>query len=86
MANQTTDLTAELNAFAAPYIESGRFQSTADVMRAAMDAFRLSQVDEQALNRALLELAEEGEATGEVEGDIFEIVRAKYGLGSPVRK
>jgi putative addiction module CopG family antidote len=87
MANETAiHLGEEFQTFAAPYVESGRFHNAEDVMHAAMDAFRLSQFDEEALNKVFLELAEEGEASGDAEGDIFQTIRAKYGLRSALHR
>lgn len=87
MANPTpSELGEEFLHFAAPFVDSGRFHDPEEVMRAAMDALRLTQVDEDALNSVLFELAQEGEASGEAEGDIFEAVRAKYGLVTSLQK
>jgi putative addiction module CopG family antidote len=85
MPPQTTNLADEFNAFATPFVESGRFANTTEVLHAAMEALRLAETDEERINQALIELAEEGERSGEAEGDIFETIRAKYGLQSSPR-
>ena len=80
MATETTSFPSEIESFAAPRVASGRYASTADVVHAALDALRLSEAGEQAINNALLALAEEGEASGDAEGDIFATVLTKYAL------
>jgi len=47
-----------------------------------MHALRLSEAGDEAINDALLALAEEGEASGDAEGDIFATILAKYGLNA----
>jgi len=84
MATQSTPLLAELDQFAAPLVASGRFANTTEVLRAAMNALLQAEVSEEAYDRACEEAAEEGEASGLAEGDIFERVRAKYGLRSRI--
>jgi antitoxin ParD1/3/4 len=85
MATQSIPLLAELDQFAAPLVASGRYANAAEVLHAAMDALRRAEVDEEAYNQACVRAAEEGEASGLAEGDIFERVRAKYGLKSRIR-
>ncbi|HZQ45227.1 MAG TPA: type II toxin-antitoxin system ParD family antitoxin [Acidobacteriaceae bacterium] len=83
MANQTTDLTTELNSFAAPLIEQGRYENTAEVLHAAMDALRREMLTEEQENAILQKLAEEGEASGIAEGDVIGRICEKYGLKRP---
>jgi len=82
MATETMTLASEIESFATPRVASGRYANTADVVHAAMDALRLSEAGEEAINDALLALAEEGEASGDAEGDIFATILAKYGLNA----
>jgi putative addiction module CopG family antidote len=84
MATQSIPLTAEFEEFAAALVESGRYPNSTEVLHAAMNALRLAEADEQATNDALLALAEEGEASGEAEGDVIGRIRVKYGLRTPV--
>jgi Arc/MetJ-type ribon-helix-helix transcriptional regulator len=81
MATSTSALNAELEAFAAPLIATGEFPDTAEVLHAAINALR-SQREQRAYDEACIRAAEEGEASGLAEGDIFATVRAKYGLKS----
>lgn len=83
MANQTRDLDAELNSFAAPLIEKGLYGNTADVLHAAMDALRREMLTEDQENAILEKLAQEGEASGEAEGDVIGRICQKYGLKRP---
>lgn len=82
MAASAHDLSAEIETFAAPLVASGKFSSTEDVLHAAMDALRREALAEERENALLEQLAEEGEASGELRGDAFAIVRQKYGLKS----
>jgi Arc/MetJ-type ribon-helix-helix transcriptional regulator len=84
MATDTASLASEIEALTAPLIASGKFANTSEVVRAAIDALQ-KQLDEQAYDEACVRAAEEGEASGPIEGDIFEMVRAKYGLKSRIR-
>jgi Arc/MetJ-type ribon-helix-helix transcriptional regulator len=84
MATDTASLASEIEALTAPLIASGKFANTSEVVRAAIDALQ-KQLDEQAYDEACVRAAEEGEASGLIEGDIFEMVRAKYGLKSRIR-
>ena len=79
MAAQALTLADEIQELSAPLVASGRYASAKEVLHAAMDALVRTEVGEDAYNKACIELAEEGEASGLAEGDIFERVRAKYG-------
>jgi len=67
---------AELHAFAAPYLSSREYADITEVLHAALAALRR---EKQAEDRICTALAEEGEASGLAEGDIFETIRLKYG-------
>ncbi|MES2391779.1 MAG: hypothetical protein V4555_09065 [Acidobacteriota bacterium] len=82
MAASTTDPTAEFETFAANLIASGEFANKQQVLQAAMDAFRRQRTDQAAYDEACVRAAEEGEASGLADGDIFEQVRAELGLKS----
>lgn len=84
MATATAAYPSEIEALTAPLIASGKYANTSEVVHAAMDALR-KQLDEQAYDDACIRAAEEGEASGLIDGDIFEMVRAKYGLKSRMR-
>lgn len=83
MANQTTDLTAELNSFAEPLIQQGLYGNTADVLHAAMDALRREILTEEQENAILERLADEAEASGEAEGDVIGEICERLGLKRP---
>ena len=80
MAIQSIPLLAELDEFAAPLVDSGRYANTAEVLHAAMEALRREQAEEDVWTPELIALAEEGEASGEAEGDVIGRLRAKFGL------
>jgi Arc/MetJ-type ribon-helix-helix transcriptional regulator len=84
MATDTASFPSEIEALTAPLIASGKFANTNEVVHAAIDALH-KQLDEQAYDEACIRAAEEGEASGLAEGDIFETVRAELGLKSRVR-
>ncbi|QMV17561.1 hypothetical protein GOB94_01725 [Granulicella sp. 5B5] len=84
MTTETISLASELEAVTAPFIASGKFANATEVVHAAMDALR-HQLDEAAYDKACERAAEEGEASGLVDFDIFERVRAELGLKSRVR-
>lgn len=83
MTNQTPDLTNEFNQFAASLIESGRYANAHEVLHAAMDALRRENMTEEEENAILESLAEEGEASGEAEGDVIGRLCEKHGLKRP---
>jgi putative addiction module CopG family antidote len=83
MANHTTDLTTELNSFAAPLIEQGLYGNAADVLHAAMDALRREMLTEEQENAILEKLAEEGEASGLAEGDVIGRICEDFGFQRP---
>jgi putative addiction module CopG family antidote len=80
MATQSIKLSAELENFAAPFVESGRYANTSEVLHAAMDALLRAEVDEEAYDRACVAAAEEGEASGLAEGDVMARLREEFGL------
>ena len=86
MATENTSLASELEALAAPLIQSGRYANAKEVLHAAMDALRQSKADDLAFNEALVALAEEGEASGDAKGDVIGRIRAKYGFRTPVAR
>jgi putative addiction module CopG family antidote len=80
MATQSIPLSAEFDEFAAPLVASGRYADTAEVLRAAMDALRRAEVDDEAYNEACVRAAEEGEASGIAEGNVMARLREEFGL------
>jgi len=83
MATQSIPLLAELDEFAAPLVDSGRYANTAEVLHAAMDALRRATLTQDEEDAVLEILAEEGEASGEAEGDVIGRICEKHGLRRP---
>ena len=83
MAAQGTQLSAEFDEFAAPFVASGRYANSAEVLHAAMNALLHAERDEEAYNQACVRAAEEGEASGIAEGDVMARLRAKHGFSTP---
>lgn len=81
MASPSSEVLAEFEAFAESRVASGKYASKLEVMEAAMRALS-EQERQQAYDEACLRAAQEGEASGLAEGDIFEKVRAELGLRS----
>ena len=75
MPTRNVNLTDELERFVTSKVESGRFESASEVVRAAL---RSLERDEQVYERKLVALRhaiDEGDASGEAEGDVFARVR-----------
>jgi putative addiction module CopG family antidote len=79
MATQSLSLTTEFEEFAAELVKSGRYANGNEVLRAAMNALRREECDDEAKMATLIESIEDGEASGIYEGDPFESVRRKMG-------
>ena len=86
MAAQGTQLSAEFDEFAAPFVASGRYANSAEVLHAAMNALLHAERDEEAYNQACVRAAEEGEASGIAEGDVMARLRAKHGFSTPLSR
>ncbi len=80
MATQSIPLLAELDEFAAPFVDSGRYANTTEVLHAAMEALLREQAEQDVWTPELIALAEEGEASGDAEGDVIGRLRAKFDL------
>jgi len=83
MATQSMSVVTEFEDIAAPLIESGRYANTSEVIQAAMDALRRQTLTEAEEDKILEALAEEGEASGEAEGDVIGRICEKHGLRRP---
>lgn len=81
MANATIEVTAEDRDFASRLVADGQFSTPEEVLHAAMNALRREHEE----NRILEALAEEGEASGVYEGDVFAEIRSKYGWEKPAK-
>jgi putative addiction module CopG family antidote len=83
VATETHTLASQFEAFAAPFVQSGRYASAKEVLCAAMDALRRETLTQEQENAILEALAEEGEASGIAEGDVIGRICEKYGFGRP---
>jgi Arc/MetJ-type ribon-helix-helix transcriptional regulator len=92
MAAPATNLTAEqaliaeFEAFAEPFLKSGRYATSAEVLHAAMEAFLRAEITQQAYDRACEEAAEEGERSGIAEGDVMARLREEFELRGPAQR
>lgn len=81
MASHAVEVTPEFSEFVSQLVAEGRYASTGEVFHAAMEALQREEHE----NRMLEKLAEEGEASGIAEGDIFTEIRTKYDWPAPKR-
>lgn len=83
MATPDIPLPDEFEEFAAPFVASGRFANSTEVLYAAMDALLRAEADEISYDEACVRSAEEGEASGIPEGDVIARLRDKHGFSNP---
>jgi len=79
------DLTAEQDSFVLERVNSGRFENTNEVMRAALRSLAREEEDSSAKLEALRAAIDEGDASGIAEGDVFAQVREELGLAHLAR-
>ena len=80
MPTRKVDLTDELDRFVAEKVESGRYESASDVVRAALRTLEREEQMYQAKLAALRTAIDEGDASGVAEGDVFARVRKTLDL------
>jgi putative addiction module CopG family antidote len=80
MPTQTISLPEDLGYIVEEAIQSGRYRTTDEVIRAALENFPIHQDDDEAYLKDLRAAIDEGDASGIAEGDVFARVREKYGL------
>ena len=85
MPTRKVDLTDELDRFVAEKVESGRYESASDVVRAALRTLEREEQMYQAKMAALRAAIDEGDASGVAEGDVFERVRKTLDLPAAQR-
>jgi Arc/MetJ-type ribon-helix-helix transcriptional regulator len=73
----------EFEEFAAPFVASGRYANSTEVLYAAMDALLRAEADELSYNEACIRSAEEGEASGLSPGDVLARLRSVHGFSDP---
>lgn len=82
MPTRNVNLTDELDRFVATKIESGRYESASEVMRAALRTLEREEQQYEAKLAALRNAIDAGDASGVVEGDAFARVRGRLKLSS----
>jgi len=82
MPTRNVNLTDELDRFVATKIESGRYESASEVMRAALRTLEREEQQYEAKLAALRNAIDDGDASGVVEGDAFARVRGRLKLSS----
>ena len=79
-------LTEELDRAVEKRVKSGRYENASEVFRAALRALEREEKDlkeYRAKVDRLNKLLDEGEASGTFDGDPFDFLRKKHGLGAP---
>ena len=77
MPTRNVNLTEELDRFVHSRIESGRYESASEVMRAALRTLEREELEHEAKLTALRMAIDEGEASGIAEDGVFARVRRK---------
>jgi len=80
MPTRNVNLTDELDRFVNSRIESGRYESASEVIRAALRTLEREEREYEAKMAALRKAIDEGMASGIAEGDVFARIRAKLNL------
>jgi antitoxin ParD1/3/4 len=84
MPTRNVNLTDELDRFVVREVNSGRFESASEVIRAALRTLERDEEIYRAKLAALRKAVDQGEASGLAEGDVFGRVRRKLKL--PARR
>jgi antitoxin ParD1/3/4 len=77
MPTRNVNLTEELDRFVHSRIESGRYESASEVMRAALRTLEREELEHEARLTALRTAIDEGEASGIAADGVFARVRRK---------
>jgi antitoxin ParD1/3/4 len=77
MPTRNVNLTDEMDRFVASRIESGRYESASEVVRAALRTLEREELEHEAKVAALRCAIQEGEASGIAEDGVFERLRRK---------
>jgi antitoxin ParD1/3/4 len=77
MPTRNVNLTEELDRFVYSRIESGRYESASEVMRAALRTLEREELEHEARLTALRTAIDEGEASGIAADGVFARVRRK---------
>jgi antitoxin ParD1/3/4 len=77
MPTRNVNLTEEMDQFVSSRIESGRYESASEVVRAALRTLEREELEHEAKVVALRSAIDEGEASGVARDGVFERVRRK---------
>jgi antitoxin ParD1/3/4 len=77
MPTRNVNLTEELDRFVFSRIESGRYESASEVVRAALRTLEREELEHEAKLTALRSALDEGEASGVAADGVFERVRGR---------
>lgn len=80
MATHNVNLTEELDRFVQDKVESGRYESASEVVRAALRTFEREEQRYEAQLTLLRTEIDEGDRSGIAEGDVFGRVRQTLNL------
>jgi antitoxin ParD1/3/4 len=77
MPTRNVNLTEEMDRFVSSRIESGRYESASEVVRAALRTLEREELEHEAKVMALRSAIQEGEASGIAEDGVFERLRRR---------
>lgn len=80
MTTRNVKLTPDLDSFVMAKVQSGRYESVSEVVRAALRTLDREERVYEAKLAALRRAIDEGDASGIADGDAFARVRKKLGL------
>jgi len=80
MPTRNVNLTDELESFIQGKVESGRYQNASDVVRSALRTLERDEREYEAKLFALRALIDEGDASGVMDSNPFERIRAAIKL------
>ena len=80
MPTRNVNLTEELERFVLEKVETGRYESASEVVRAALRTLEREERQYEAKLAALGSAIDEGDASGIAEGDVFDRVRKTLNL------
>ena len=80
MSSHNITLTSDLDSFVTSKVNSGRYESVSEVVRAALRTLDREEQLYEAKLAVLRKAIEEGDASGVAKGDSFARVRRKLGL------
>lgn len=80
MPTRNVNLTDDLDRFVDSRIESGRYESASEVIRAALRTLEREEQEYETRMAALRKAIDEGDSGGMATGDVFARARRKAGL------